>query len=309
MAYYYQIGRDINNSDKASELANWRTTDLEKLPKDTCMNINSVGFKKSGSKTMDKDDNEAMFIPKGYAIMGYDHNNCEETGAGVQFYHGYHTSNAENSTATSAINAISGNKPGGVYNYYGPGGGNAEDQPRNIAGKLSSWKVYDLNDKTGFSNVMRTIDDVDSNTTGTVASNKLALKRILCNNVDKTNFETAYTDDIQARKRSFTEECEGILRPTEILLVWPDETPDVSAAPDTYSDPDDDDTYSDPDDDDTYSDPDDDDPDDDDPDDAGPDWLLYGGIAAGVCSVVVVLIIIVLMMKKKKVPLNSKLNV
>jgi hypothetical protein len=152
---------------------------------------------------------------------------------------------------------------------------------------------------------MRTIDGVDSNAKGTVASNKLALKRILCNNVDKTNFETAYTDDIQERKRSFTEECEGILRPAELLRVWPDETPDASVAPDDDDDPEyPDPEYPDPEDPDPEY-PEDPDPEYPDPEDAGPDWLTYAGIGAGVCSVVVMIIIVILMMKKKKIPLNN----
>jgi len=307
MAYYYQIGRDINNSDKASELANWRTTDLDLLPKDDCMNVNDVNYNKTGSQSMKKDDNEAMFVPKGYAILGYDHEDCnDEAGKGVQFYHGNHQSEAGNTTATAAISAITDNQPGGVYNYYGPNGGDDEDQPRNIAGKLSSWKVYNLNDETDLENVISALTSLGSKS-GPIAANKQSIKKTICENIDKNIFKATRTG---GERLAFTDICDGILNPIELKRVWPDETPDVSAAPDTYSDPDDDDTYSDPDDDDTYSDPDDDpypDPEDD-PDPEGTDWLLYGGIAAGVCSVVVVLIIIVLMMKKKKSRLNAPLN-
>ena len=175
MAYYYQIGGDINSAASIRLLSKWQTTDLEKLSKNTCMNMDNIGFQKSGSKRLNKDDNEAMFIPKGYAILGYDHDNCKETGNGAQFFHGYHTSRAANDKARTAANIISGYRtPGGVYSYYGPNGGNAEDQPRDLAKKLSSWKVYDLNRSIDFKELMAGLESVD---TGSISANKDSYKK------------------------------------------------------------------------------------------------------------------------------------
>jgi len=77
-SYYYQIGSGSSDNE-GKNLDEWRTTDLGRLSKNTCMNVRDAGFKRSGSKAMDKDDNLAMFVPKGYAILGYDHDNCKET--------------------------------------------------------------------------------------------------------------------------------------------------------------------------------------------------------------------------------------
>jgi hypothetical protein len=309
-SYYYQIGGDINNADKRAKLDKWQTTDLGQLSKNTCMNVNTAVFKKGGSKAMSKDDNEAMFVPKGYAILGYDHDNCEETGRGAQFYHGYHTSGAANNAAKSAVKAISGNKPGGVYNYYGPNGGRDEDQPRDLAKKMSSWKVYDLNSRVDFENVMVALDSIDSS--GAISANKRAYKRTLCQNVDKNYFDTAYTADAETRRVYYREACDLILNSSELDRAWPESTPALvpttvpavvpvagpSEESDDYDD-DYDDDYEDEDDADPPVDPPADPPETDETDET--DWLLYGGISTGVCScIVVVIIIILLMMKKKK---------
>ena len=53
-SYYYQMGGGVYNPDKARQLSEWQTTDLRRLPTNTCMNMDSVGFKRTGSKAMDK---------------------------------------------------------------------------------------------------------------------------------------------------------------------------------------------------------------------------------------------------------------
>ena len=199
------------------------------------MNVRDVGFKKSGSKAMDKDDNVGMFVPKGYAILGYDHDECDEGGRGAQFFHGYHTSISE--WGTTVMKAISGNKPGGVYN-----------KPLDLTKKMSSWKVYDLNRSIDFKGVMEGLDSIDSS--DSISANKDSYKKTLCQNVDKNYFDADYTVD--------------------------PETPTAPTAPaDPPADPPNNDT----------------------------DWLLYGGIAAGVCSILVTIILVIVLMMKKKKPI------
>lgn len=301
--YYYQINGDIDNSTKASQLSKWRTTDLSKIANDgSCMNVKTARFNKSGSKTMDKDDNEAMFVPKGYAILGFDHDDCSEGGNGVQFYHGYHeNSDTVDNAKLDRIKNISGNKPGGLYNYKGSNNGRDEDQPRNISDKLSSWRVYDLNE--GLGDVIKGLDAIEAGTTGTVRSNKSEFKRILCKNVDKDKWTSSEGESEEVKRNNFNEQCEGILNLSERNRLWPKPVVlEEDSASETYSEPDDEIDY--------FSD--DDEPDDDEPDDEKTpktNWLLYGGIASGAICCIVVVIIVVLLMKKKKIPKNSNIKI
>lgn len=317
MSYYYQIGGDISNNDKASKPENWRTADFSRISKNQCINVKQIGnMKKAGTKSMDRDDNEAMFIPQGYAVLGYDHDNCESTGQGVQFYHGYHTSNAANQDSVNHVKAITGNKRGGIYNYKGPDSGGNEDQPRNIAKKMSSWKVFDLNTGEGLGGVLQAIDEVDSSAQGVVSSNKRAYQKYLCERVDKNTFDKTVTDDDIDRKFAFEEVCENILTKNEIKRVWPEEvvedTDPIVEDNDPIvedNDPIVEDTY--PTVDDTYPTVQETNPElsnnwdsIEEPDQTETNWLLYGGIAASVSCFLVFVIIAVIVMRKKKISNN-----
>lgn len=241
--YYYQIDGDIDDESDSNMIINWRSADLSKFST-ACLNLNQVpeGYHEvrpgSGQASMKlaKDDNEAMFVPKGYAIMGFDADNCKETGNGVQFYHGYHgnttasnreglSDNLHKSRATvdpiRRLKRISGNKPGGYYNFKGSDGGAYEDQPRNIAKQMSSWNVYNLND--GLYTVLQAVDNISPSTGGTVAGEKRAIKRLLCMNVDYETFKQRLNanDSWADRKADFRSECENILSQADIDLVWP----------------------------------------------------------------------------------------
>lgn len=292
MSYYYQIDGDISNDDKASQEDQWRTADFGRISKNQCINVKQTGMNKPGTKPMDRDDNEAMFVPQGYAVLGYDHDNCESSGRGVQFYHGYHVSQAANQDAVNRVKAITGNKPGGIYNFKGPDGGRDEDQPRNIASKMSSWKVFDLNTGDGLGGVLRALDEVDSSADGVVSSNKRAYQRYLCERVDKNTFDKTITNNDTDRKLAYEEVCENILTTNELKRVW-SEDPDIED-PDIVEDP----IVWEP------SEPDLElELDFEEPEAQETDWLLYGGIAAAVVSVLM-MIIVAVVMKKKKISVN-----
>jgi hypothetical protein len=250
------------------------------------MNVRDAGFKKSGSKAMDKDDNVGMVVPKGYAILGYDHDDCDEGGRGVGFYHGYR------------ITSSSGNRSDGVYSW--------DQHP--LVKRMSSWKVYDLNRSIDFKGVMEGLDSIDSS--DSISANKDSYKKTLCQNVDKNKYDIDYTVDPETRREHFRDACNLILTSRELDGVWPESTPAVvPTVPSEESDDDPPDESDDDPPDDPPVDPPVDPPADppaDPPVDKDTNWLLYGGIAAGVCSILVILVI-VLMMKKKK-PSNNLIN-
>ena len=292
MSYYYQIGGDISNEGKASDPGKWRTADFGRISKNQCINVRQTGNNKPGTRSMDRDDNEAMFVPQGYAVLGYDHDNCVSSGRGVQFYHGHHVSRAANQDAVDRVKAITGNKPGGIYNFKGPNGGRDEDQPRNIAKKMSSWRVFDVNTSDGLENLIRSIDDVESDAGGLVSSNARSYKRQICEHVDKNTFDKTAFPDEDSRRYQFTSNCEKFLSRGEIDRIWPGAAPeedsDSDYVPEVDSPADQMDEF------DWDSDP---DPE----EEEGTDWLLYGGIAAAVSVLLMIIIAVVMMSKKKKI--------
>jgi len=299
MSYYYQIGGKISDDKDASQEKNWRTADFERISKNQCINVKQTGMNKPGTKSMDRDDNEAMFVPQGYAVLGYDHDNCESSGRGVQFYHGYHESRASNQDAVNRVKAITGNKPGGIYNFKGPDGGRNEDQPRNIANKMSSWKVFDINTGDGLGGVFRALDEVDRSADGVVSANKRAYKRYLCQRVDKNTFDKTITDNDNDRKLAYEDVCENILTTNELKRVWSEDPPEDPEEPvieyPVVEDP----IVWEPSEPDFDLEP-------EEPEqgqEEETDWMLYGGIAAAVCSVIM-MIIIAVVMKKKKMSVN-----
>ena len=299
MSYYYQIGRHIDNQDKASDQSEWRTADFSRITKNDCVNVDQVDFNKPGTKAMDKDDNEAMFIPRGYAVLGYDHDNCENTGRGVQYYHGNHRSRSEsnsngNKDAVRRVKAITGNRPGGIYNYKGGSGGDNEDTPRNLASKMSSWRVFDVRTDSGLTAAIANINEVKSEADGNVTSRKSTYLKDLCKGVDKNTFDKDMAMDEPSRRESFVTLCDSILSKSELKRVWPE--PSESSP---VSDPIDDEMggWSDSDSD-SDSDP---DSDSDSDDGEGTNWLLYGSsFASSVSLVIIVVIVAVILMKKKK---------
>lgn len=213
MSYYYEIEGDIQYDNIGSRLDMWKSVDLKPLDKNMCINVhNNPNLRpKSGSQTMQRDKNEAMFIPKGYAIIGYDHENCGDGGRGAGIFHPYH--NATQVEARNRLKAIAGGADGGTYSFRKDNNW-SQDQPSNLWKKLSSWKVFDINNERGITDLKNTIDsDYEA-----LKSNQGGVGQIMkkiCENPDKDKFEGG--------RDSWVSACENELSDLEIKKVWPEE--------------------------------------------------------------------------------------
>jgi hypothetical protein len=213
-SHYYQAGETIRRSEAATDPMMWRTADLKNIDKNSCMNLegNRHIKQKAGTVQMGKDDNEAMFIPMGYAIIGYDHDHCTTGGRGAALFHPFHKS-MSSAKADQRIKSIVGGAPGGTYNYMDKDGLGPSDQPRELAKKMASWKVFELNSETGLRAFFRALKDEKEDLVGSQGGLN-EVKKNACRFVDKANFGGGRDAWVQA--------CEDILSEAEREAAWPD---------------------------------------------------------------------------------------